>query len=397
MGEWERQTPAATFTLSCLIRSILLIPSTSLILVTDNDVRVNVWQQQPKSFFDEAIIDADGTLAPTTGECKAGIDISYKGEWGYHPLFVSPANTGEPLYLANRSGNRPSHEGVAWYLDRAGALCEKAGFKRILYRGDTDFTQTAHLDRWDAQGRRFLFGIGAMSNLVDLADNLPETGWKPLRRPPKYEVRTQPRARPENVKEQVVRQRKFKNIRLKSEQVAAFNYCPTLCEKTYRMVVVRKNLSVEKGEQVLFPDIRYFFYITNDRDTSADEVVFLANDRCNQENLIEQLKNGVPALQMPVDNLLSNWAYMVMASVAWTLKAWFVLSLPETGRWTAKYKSKKQTVLKMKFKTFLNAFMLVPCQIIRGVRRIIYRLLAWNPWQHVFLRGVDALRCPMRC
>ena len=163
------------------------------------------------------------------------------------------------------------------------------------------------------------------------------------------------------------------------------------------MVVVRKNLSVEKGEQVLFPDIRYFFYITNDRDTSADEVVFLANDRCNQENLIEQLKNGVPALQMPVDNLLSNWAYMVMASVAWTLKAWFVLSLPETGRWTAKYKSEKQTVLKMKFKTFLNAFMLVPCQIIRGVRRIIYRLLAWNPWQHVFLRGVDALRCPMRC
>jgi hypothetical protein len=364
---------------------------------TINDVRVNVWQQQPKSFFDEAIIDADGTLAPTTGECKAGIDISYKGEWGYHPLFVSPANTGEPLYLANRSGNRPSHEGAAWYLDRAGALCEKAGFKRILYRGDTDFTQAAHLDRWDAQGRRFLFGIDAMSNLVEFADNLPETGWKPLRRPPKYEVRTQPRARPENVKEQVVRQRKFKNIRLKSEQMAAFNYCPTLCEKTYRMVVVRKNLSVEKGEQVLFPDIRYFFYITNDRDTSADEVVFLANDRCNQENLIEQLKNGVPALQMPVDNLLSNWAYMVMASVAWTLKAWFALSLPETGRWTAKYKSEKQTVLKMKFKTFLNAFMLVPCQIIRGVRRIIYRLLAWNPWQHVFLRGVDALRCPMRC
>ena len=155
---------------------------------TINDVRVNVWQQQPKSFFDEAIIDADGTLAPTTGECKAGIDISYKGEWGYHPLFVSPANTGEPLHLANRSGNRPSHEGAAWYLDRAGALCEKAGFKRILYRGDTDFTQAAHLDRWDAQGRRFLFGIDAMSNLVEFADNLPETGWKPLRRPPKYEV-----------------------------------------------------------------------------------------------------------------------------------------------------------------------------------------------------------------
>ncbi|NIU57383.1 MAG: hypothetical protein GWN67_13640 [Phycisphaerae bacterium] len=179
--------------------------------------------------------------------------------------------------------------------------------------------------------------------------------------------------------------------------MAEFKYSPILCEKTYRIVVVRKNLSVEKGEQVLFDDIRYIFYLTNDWDISANEVVLLANDRCNQENLIEQLKNGVRALHAPVDNLLSNWAYMVMASLAWTLKAWFALSLPEKGRWANKHSSEKRTVLKMEFKTFLNAFMRIPCQIIRTSRRILYRLLAWNPWQHVFLRGVYALRCPMRC
>ena len=362
-----------------------------------NEIRVKVWRQQPDSFFDEAIIDADGMMVTTTGECKQGMDISYKGEWGYHPLIVSLANTGEPLFLVNRSGNRPSHEGAAWYFDRAGTLCEQAGFKRILYRGDTDFTQTQHLDRWDGQGRRFIFGIDAMPNLVEMAGNLPETRWKRLRRPPKYEVRTEPRCRPENVKERIVRQREFENICLKSEDVAEFAYRPTFCEKIYRVVVVRKNLSVEKGEQVLFDDIRYFFYLTNDRDTPADEIVFLANDRCNQENLIEQLKNGVRALHAPVDNLVSNWAYMVMASLAWTLKAWFALSLPERGRWKAKWKSEKHSVLKMEFKTFLNAFVRVPCQIVRGARRIIYRLLAWNPWQHVFLRAVDALRWPMRC
>ena len=68
------------------------------------------------------------------------------------------------------------------------------------------------------------------------------------------------------------------------------------------------------------------------------------------------------------------------------------MSLPETGRWAQKYKAEKESVLKMEFKRFLNAFMLMPCQIIRRAGRIVYRLLAWNPWQHVFIRGVDALR-----
>jgi len=366
-----------------------------------NDVRVKVWRDQPEAFFDEAIIDADGTLSPTTGECKEGMDISYKGVWGYHPLVVSLANTAEPLFIMNRSGNRPSHEGASWYLDRAGRLCEQAGFKRILFRGDTDFTQTRRLDRWDARGYRFVFGIDARPNLVGIAEHLDQHEWKRLRRPAKYEIRTKPRFRPENVKERIVREREFKNIRLHSEDVAEFHYQPTLCEKTYRVVVVRKNLSVEKGEALLFDDVRYFFYITNDRTLSTSEVVFLANDRCDQENLIAQLKNGVRALQAPVNNLTSNWAYMVMGSLAWTLKAWFALRLPETGRWASKYKAEKRNVLRMEFKTFLNAFIRVPCQIVRTSRRIVYRLLAWNPWQPVFFRAVDALHGsrygPMRC
>jgi hypothetical protein len=368
-----------------------------VLMNTINDVRVDVWKKQPESFFDEAIIDVDGTFTPTTGECKQGMDISYKREWGYHVLIASLANTGEPLFVMNRSGNRPSHEGAAWYLDRSGRLCRKAGFKRILFRGDTDFSQTGYLDRWGAAGYRFIFGIDAMGNLVEKAENLPKTRWKRLRRPAKYKVRTAPRERPENVKAQIVRQREFEKIRLNSEDVAEFEYQPALCKKKYRIVVVRKNLSVEKGEQLLFDDVRYFFYLTNDWVMSASEVVFCANRRCNQENLIEQLKNGVHALHAPVDNLLSNWAYMVMASLAWSLKAWYALSLPEMGRWASKYRSEKQTVLKMEFKTFLNAFINVPCQIVRTGRRIVYRLLAWNPWQHVFLRGVDALRYPMRC
>jgi hypothetical protein len=370
-----------------------------------NEVRLGVWKLQPMEFFQEAVIDADGTLADTYGQCKEGMDISYKGQWGYHPLVISLANTGEVLYLVNRSGNRPSHEGAAQWLDQAVALCRRAGFGKVRLRGDTDFTQSGELDRWDAAGVGFVFGIDAMANLRRLADELPKTAWKPLIRPAKHTVRTQPRARPVNVKEQVVREREFDNIRLVSEDVAEFDYRPGRCRKMYRVVVVRKNLSVEKGERRLFDDIRYFFYITNDRLSPAEEIVPVANGRCNQENLIEQLKNGARAMAMPVGDLVSNWAYMVMASLAGTLKAWFALVLPEAGRWAAKHKAQKESLLRMEFKKFLNHLLLVPCQIIKTGRRIVYRLLSWNPWLEVLVRGMDvlhdlrmpAVRPPLRC
>jgi hypothetical protein len=306
-----------------------------------NEVRLGVWKQQPAAFFERAVIDADGTLATTCGECKEGMDLSYKGQWGYHPLVVSLANTGEPLFLVNRSGNRPSHEGAAQRFDQSIALCRRAGFKIILLRGDTDFTQTGDLDRWDSGGVGFIFGIDARANLVALAEGLLKSAWKPLIRPPKYEVRTEERARPENVKERIVREREFENIRLESEEVAEFAYRPTKCRRPYRVVVLKKNLAVEKGQARLFDDCRYFFYITNDETAAAAEIVRGANGRCNQENLIEQLKNGAQAMAMPVGDLVANWAYLVMASLAWTLKAWFALRLPEGGRWREKHRAEK--------------------------------------------------------
>jgi hypothetical protein len=147
----------------------------------------------------------------------------------------------------------------------------------------------------------------------------------------------------------------------------------------------------------LFEPDRYFFYITNDLTTPASEVVFLANDRCDQENLIAQLKGGVKALAMPVNDLVSNWAYMVMAGLAWSLKAWSALVLPETGRWAEKYRAEKRSLLRMEFGTFCVAMIQVPCQIVRSAGRTIYRLLSWNPWQGVFLRLVERLHGRRLC
>ena len=362
-----------------------------------NRIRLKVWSQQPKSFFEEAILEADGTIVETDGECKRGMDFSYNGRWGYHPLMVSLANTGEPLFLLNRSGHRPSHEGAAGYFDEAIQLCRKAGFRRITLRGDTDFSQTEHLDRWDEDRVGFLFGYDAKKNLVDLADSLPKSAWSRLNRKPRYVVQTTERARPINVKERVVKQRQFKNIKLLSEDVAEFDYSPSKCRNKYRVIVVRKSLRVLKGQQTLQPEQRYFFYITNDRRRSARSLVFKANDRCDQENLIEQLKNGTRSLRAPLDNLLSNWAYMVIASLAWSLKAWAALLLPEGGRGSDKRGAEKLATLRMGFKKFVQEFIRLPALLVRTGRQIVYRLLTWNRHQHVFLRLVDVLERPLRC
>jgi hypothetical protein len=362
-----------------------------------NETRLKVWRQQPASFFEEAVIEADGTMVETTGECKQGMDINHKGQWGYHPLLITLANTGEPLYVLNRPGNRPSHEHAAVYFDQAIRLCRRAGFRKIVLRGDTDFTQTRDLDRWDDDGVRFVFGIDAMPNLYERVENLAESAWKELKRRPKYEVKTHPRQRPVNVKQQVIERREFEDIRLAKEYVAEFGYRPTLCRKAYRVVVVWKDLEVHRGQRKLFDDTRCFFYITNDRQKPAAEIVFEANDRCDQENLIQQLKSGVQSLSAPVDNLLSNAAYMVMASLAWSIKAWAALLLPGRGRWKEKHEEEKRRLLRMDFTTFRWALINVPAQIIRSGRKITCRLLAWNPWQHVFFRLIDEIRRPLRC
>jgi hypothetical protein len=362
-----------------------------------NAIRLRVWRQQPKAFFAEAILDADGTIVETTGECKQGMDISYKGQWGYHPLVLSLANTGEPLFVVNRSGNRPSHEQAATYFDRAIALCRRGGFQKIRLRGDTDFTQTEHLDRWDTAGVKFVFGIKAMKNLYELAENLPKNAWKVLVRRVKHAVQTQPRRRPENVKQQVVEAREFEDIRLVKEHVAEFRYRPAHCTRDYRVVVVWKDLEVHKGQQKLFDDALCFFYITNDWEQPAEAIVFEANDRCNQENLHAQFKGDVRSLTAPLDSLLSNWAYMVMGTLAWSLKAWAALLLPEEGRWRDQHREEKRKLLRMDFSTFRSALMRVPAQILTSGRRIVYRFLSGNPWQHVFFRLLDQLGRPLRC
>lgn len=348
-----------------------------------NEKRVAVWKTQPKAFRQRAVIDADGTVAGTSGEKKFDMDFNYhKKTWGYHPLLVSLANTREPLFLVNRPGNVPSHKDAAAVIDDAIALVSTV-FKEVLLRGDTDFSLTVNFDRWTKQGVKFVFGYDVHANLVQLANELPGESWRPFERLPKQTTKSSREKRP-SVKEALVEEKGWKNLVLQGEEIAEFDYRPTKCARSYRMVVLRKEIEERRGQTVLVRNYRYFFYVTNDPDLPAEGVVRESNDRCDQENLIGQLKSGVNALSLPSHDLTSNWAHMVIAALAWSLKAWFGLTLPRS--------QDRTRILRMEFRGFLNAIMLVPAQVVRTGRRLVVRLLAYTSMVRLLFRSMDASR-----
>jgi hypothetical protein len=344
-----------------------------------NGIRRKVWRKEPKKFRRTAIIDVDGSIVPTFGEKKEGMGLSYKGIWGYHPLLITLANTGEPLFIVNRPGNVASHTGCVKWLDKAIGLCE-GSYQEVLLRGDTAFSLTGEFDGWSDRGVRFVFGYDAHPNLVARALALPESAFSPLSRSRRRRRRR--REKRESVKERIVVERGYKNIKLCSESVAEIVYQPARCRRPYRLVILRKELIVVKGQEMLFPDVRHFFYVTNDPNLSTEAVIMHANARCNQENIIEQLKNGVNALRVPLYDLVSNWSYMVIVSLAWTLKAWFGLTLAqERDRWE---------IVQMEFKRFQNTVIRVPCQIIKGARGVKARILGYTENVRLLLASMRA-------
>jgi len=337
-----------------------------------NAVRPKLWQGRGRDLLGPiSYIDVDGTGAETFGECKSGMDISHKGIWGYAPLIVSLANTREVLYLVNRPGNVPSHTDAAFWIDKAIALV-KPYVPSLCLRGDTDFALTTHFDRW-AEQVDFIFGTDNIAVLRTRAETLEKACWQRLERKPRYETLTdQTRERfQDNEKERIVKERQFFNLKLNFEDVAEFNYRPGKCRRDYRVIALRKNISRMKGENLLFPEIRYFFYITTRTDLTPSEVVACANKRCDQENVIEQLKNGVNALRVPMYDLVSNWAYMVIAALAWNIKSWFAMMMH--------LKTDRRTYIRMDFRSFLNSIILIPCRVVRRARSIVIRILGYRP------------------
>ena len=345
-----------------------------------NVARTRVWKKNKRSFFERAIIDVDGTIAGTQGECKEGMDMSYKGIWGYAPLLVTLANTSEILYTRNRPGNRPSHEGCFEYLDPAVDVVREAGFRNVRLRGDGHFSLTDDFDYWTERRVEFVFGLPAHPKLVDIAEGLDAGSWRRLRRDGRASKSRRGLRKP-RIKQAIIEERGYKNLELEQEEYTEFAYRPTKCSQDYRVVVLRKTINVTQGQALLIPEIRYHFYITNvpKSELTARQVIRDSNDRCNQENLIEQTKNGVHAMRMPCDTLLANDAYMVIACLAWNLKAWVAQLWPD--------RAQGEDLKRMEFRRFIASIIAIPCQVVRTGRQIVHRFLAYSSWLEAILRA----------
>jgi len=336
----------------------------------NNEANTKVWKETlSDTELQKGIIDVDGKIQKTYGECKEGMDMSYKGIWGFSTLALTEATTGTHLYVVNRSGNKTSQDGAVQWIDRSIEVVKNT-FNTVYLRGDSDFSITNEFDRWTESGTKFIFGYAAHPNLVKKADLLRENKWKNFSKPKKK--RGSKRKKKQRVKENCVIRRKYRNKIQKEVYVGEFFYTPGKCKKTYRVIVCKKELDIMEGQLMLFEDVKYFFYITNIKDQSAEELLTFMHGRANHENKIEQLANGIHALKMPAAEFMANWAYMAICSLAWNIKSWLGLIMPD--------KVKRQKIISCEFKSFQNMIINIPCQIIKTGRKIVFNFLNYNEW-----------------
>jgi hypothetical protein len=327
-----------------------------------------VWRRRyGRKKADRAIVDLDSHVRPVYGDQKEGADFSYKGPLAYHPLVISLAETQECLRLINRPGNTPSAEGAEVHLAQLFPWLLRR-FRQVVVRGDAAFCNQKIFDACEAHGQYFAVVSAAQRNFEALAEALPESAWKPYRGPGERRRRAQrPRRRRKrrpNLRRRLARQRGKHDLKLERQWVAEIPYQPERSNRTFRLVIRRQRIEQHhQGE--LFELWRYRYVMTNlPPSTSTRGVVDLTYQRCDQENIIEQLQHGIAGMRMPTGGLLSNAAFLTCARLAHNLKAWLAqLALPrEAMRW--------------EWKRFRHAFVYVAARVLRQSRQIHVRIAA---------------------
>lgn len=326
------------------------------------------------------VVDMDSCVRHVFGHQKQGADFTYKGGFGYHPLVISLAGTNECLRLVNRPGNVTSAEGAAEHLESLIPLL-KSRFSKVLVRGDSAFARQDIFDVCDEHGLNFAMVSASQRNFAELADSLPECRWRPFRA---YETRPgkkrRQRKRGHNRRRRRARERGKRDLKMERQWIAEIDYQPVRSERTYRLIMRRQRIE-ESDQGELFELWRYRYVITNlPRSMSTEEVVRHTYRRCDQENVVEQLQNGVAAMRMPTGSLLANHAFLLCARIAHNMKSWLaMLALP-------------REVMRWEWKRFRKAFVYVAARVVLSARQRIVKVAGSHRYADEICRGIARLQ-----
>lgn len=346
-----------------------------------DEVQRRVWKRQrARKKGSVGLVDLDSHVHHVYGSKKQGADFTYKGGFGYHPLVVSLAGTQECLRIINRPGNVVSAQGAEDCVRELAPLL-KARFSQVIFRGDSAFAKQAIFDACEDEGLHFAMVSPYQRNFEDLADRIKEADWKPFRAHDRKPIeRARRRKRRQNVRRRRARARDKRDLKLEKQWVAEVAYRPTRSDHTYRLIIRRQKIEESKQGE-LFELWRYRFVLTNlPRTTSAADAVKLTYQRCDQENVIEQLQSGVAAMRMPTGTLLANHALMLCARIAHNMKAWLAaLALPkETMRW--------------EWKRFRRSFVYLSARVTKAARQTLVRFADSQRFAAATVRGIARLQ-----
>lgn len=346
-----------------------------------DEVQRRVWKKQrARKKGAVGIVDLDSHVHHVYGNQKQGADFTYKGGFGYHPLVASLAETQECLRIINRPGNVPSAEGSEDCIRDLAPLLKRR-FSRVIFRADSAFARQTLFDACHDEGMYFAVVSPEQSNFSRLVDGLEEREWRPFRgEEPATVAPTRRRKRQRNTRRQRAQERGKRDLKLESQWITEIDYQPARSERAYRLIIRRQRIE-ESRQGELFELWRYRYVITNlARTTSTAEVVRLTYQRCDQENVIEQLQNGVAGMRMPTGTLLANHALLVCARIAHNMKAWLAaLALPrETMRW--------------EWKRFRRAFVFLSARVTQSARQTLVRFADSQRFAAATVRAIERLQ-----
>lgn len=343
--------------------------------------RERVWAALPQRERRTATVDMDSTFKAVYGSDKHGADFNHKGQFSYHPLLLTLAETGECLRMINRSGNVPSARGVRHELRELTPMLQDH-FDQVYWRGDSKFCESKTVNLADEFGVRFAFVKEAHAKVKEIANSVPEGDWRQFHAHLSRTRKRRWRGKAERRKDRIAKERGYRNLSTKKEWITEVPYRLSKTKVDCRLIIKRKELEIRDRQGELFTDYRYHFVLTNipKREMSTSKVVLFCYARCDQENAIEQAKNGLGGLRMPTGQLLSNGAFMLCAQIAWNLRAWLSLTaLPAaTRRW--------------EWKAFRHAFVYVAARVVETGRRLCVRLSRSHRWRTELFRAHERVR-----